>query len=119
MNRDSEAVPAELAAHFRGRDPSMYRLYGELLARARRYGPVTVLPEKTRITFRAPECPTTWMIRLPGWPGRPAPPESDRRGWAMAPPAEGRDVHCGGRSFEPFATDGVDDRWRVVCARRL
>src|SRR6478736_5983377 len=73
----------------------------------------------TRITFRAPECPTTWMIRLPGWPGRPAPPESDRRGWAMAPPAEGRDVHCGGRSFEPFATDGVDDRWRVVCARRL
>ena len=53
MNRDSEAVPAELAAHFRGRDPSMYRLYGELLARARRCGPVTVLPEKTRITFRA------------------------------------------------------------------
>ena len=52
MDRDSEAMPVELAAHFRGRDPSMYLLYRELLARVRRCGPVTVLPEKTRIAFQ-------------------------------------------------------------------
>jgi hypothetical protein len=53
MDRDSEAMPVELAAHFRGRDPSMYLLYRELLARVRRCGPVTVLPAKARIAFQA------------------------------------------------------------------
>ena len=44
--------PVELAEHFRGRDPSMYLLFRELLAHVRRCGPVTVLPEKTRIAFQ-------------------------------------------------------------------
>jgi len=45
--------PADLAAHFAGRDPSMLQLYRALLALVRRSGPVTVLPEKTRIAFQA------------------------------------------------------------------
>lgn len=44
--------PVELEAHFRGRDPSVFELYRQLLALVRRCGPVTVLVEKTRIAFQ-------------------------------------------------------------------
>lgn len=44
--------PVELAAHFEGRDPAVYQLFRDLLALVRRNGPVTVLPEKTRIAFQ-------------------------------------------------------------------
>jgi hypothetical protein len=42
----------ELADHFTGRDPEVVRTYEALLRAARRNGPVTVLPEKTRIAFQ-------------------------------------------------------------------
>lgn len=42
-----------LASHFAGRDPSMESLFRALLALARSCGPVTVVPEKSRIAFRA------------------------------------------------------------------
>jgi Domain of unknown function (DUF5655) len=41
-----------LAAHFAGRDTTMEALFRSLLAMVRRNGPVTVLPEKTRIAFQ-------------------------------------------------------------------
>jgi hypothetical protein len=44
--------PAELAGYFAGRDPDVYRLYRALLAKARSFGRVTVVPEKARIVFR-------------------------------------------------------------------
>ncbi len=44
--------PADLAAHFAGRDPAVLELYRALLALVKRSGPVTVLPEKTRIAFQ-------------------------------------------------------------------
>ena len=43
--------PVALAAHFAGRDASVYQLFCALLALVRSCGPVTVLPEKTRIAF--------------------------------------------------------------------
>jgi hypothetical protein len=46
------APPRELAEHFAGRDSSMFSLYRALLALVRRCGPVTVIPEKTRIVFQ-------------------------------------------------------------------
>ena len=42
----------ELADHFAGRDPAVVRTYEALLRAARQNGPVTVLPEKTRIAFQ-------------------------------------------------------------------
>jgi len=41
-----------LHAHFRGKDPGIRRLYDEVLAAIRVLGPVTVIPEKTRIAFQ-------------------------------------------------------------------
>ena len=42
-----------LEAHFAGRPPEIRALYEALLERVRACGPVTVLPEKTRIAFAA------------------------------------------------------------------
>lgn len=42
-----------LADHFEGRDPDVVSTFRALVAAARRIGPVTVLPEKTRIAFQA------------------------------------------------------------------
>lgn len=44
--------PVELAEHFRGRDPAVYRMFEEILALVRKCGPVKVLSEKTRIAFQ-------------------------------------------------------------------
>jgi hypothetical protein len=41
-----------LAAHFAGRDATIEALFRSLLAMVRSNGPVTVLPEKTRIAFQ-------------------------------------------------------------------
>ncbi len=43
--------PRELAAHFDGKPPGIKLLFGHLLEEIRACGPVTVLPEKTRIAF--------------------------------------------------------------------
>lgn len=42
----------DLDAHFSGRPPEIRALFDALLARVRARGPVTVLPEKTRIAFQ-------------------------------------------------------------------
>ena len=47
------APPGRLADHYAGRDPSVVATFRALVAAARRNGPVTVLPEKTRIAFHA------------------------------------------------------------------
>jgi endogenous inhibitor of DNA gyrase (YacG/DUF329 family) len=41
-----------LAEHFSGREPNVVATFERLLAAARKNGPVTVLPEKTRIAFQ-------------------------------------------------------------------
>ena len=41
-----------LEAHFAGKPPEIRALYDALLERVRACGPVTVLPEKTRIAFQ-------------------------------------------------------------------
>ncbi|MCA1583067.1 MAG: DUF5655 domain-containing protein [Acidobacteria bacterium] len=43
----------ELLALFAGRDPAIFELFQSLEKLVRRCGPVTVLPEKTRIAFQA------------------------------------------------------------------
>jgi hypothetical protein len=42
-----------LDTHFDGKDAGVRRLFQAFLALLRRFGPVTVLPEKTRIAFQA------------------------------------------------------------------
>ncbi len=42
-----------LAYHFRGRDPTLRRVFDHYLAFVRSLGPVTVIPQATRITFQA------------------------------------------------------------------
>ena len=41
-----------LASHFAGREPKVRAIYDAFLAMLERFGPVTVLPEKTRIAFQ-------------------------------------------------------------------
>jgi hypothetical protein len=41
-----------LDEHFRGREPNVVATFERLLKAARKNGPVTVLPEKTRIAFQ-------------------------------------------------------------------
>ena len=41
----------ELEAHFEGKAPQVRQIYEAFLAMLERFGPVTVLPEKTRIAF--------------------------------------------------------------------
>ncbi|MEO8432606.1 MAG: DUF5655 domain-containing protein [Acidobacteriota bacterium] len=53
MSPAAKKPPADLAAHFAGRDPAMLELYRELLALVARSGPFTVVPDKSRIVFRA------------------------------------------------------------------
>ncbi len=43
---------SDLAHHFRGKDPYVRRLYDAVRTAVRRCGPVTILPEKTRIAFQ-------------------------------------------------------------------
>jgi hypothetical protein len=42
-----------LESHFAGREPVVRAIYDRFLAMLEEYGPVTVLPEKTRIAFHA------------------------------------------------------------------
>lgn len=41
-----------MASHFRGKPAATRRLYDHFVAQVRRCGPVTILPEKTRIAFQ-------------------------------------------------------------------
>ena len=42
----------DLESHFEGRDPELRRVFDAVLAAVTAVGPVTVLPEKTRIAFQ-------------------------------------------------------------------
>jgi hypothetical protein len=42
-----------LSEHFKGRDPAVRATFDRYLKRARECGPVTVIPQKTRISFQA------------------------------------------------------------------
>ncbi len=51
-NQSHFCSDVKLEAHFAGREPTVVATFKRLLADARRSGPVTVLPEKTRIAFQ-------------------------------------------------------------------
>ena len=44
-------MPGDLDAHFQGRQPHVRETFDRILAAVREFGPVTVLPEKTRIAL--------------------------------------------------------------------
>ena len=52
-----------LDEHFRGREPNVVATFERLLAAARKNGPVTVLPEKTRIAFQVRMSFAAFMLR--------------------------------------------------------
>lgn len=51
-NQSHFCSDVRLEAHFEGREPDVIATFERLLAKARRNGPVMVLPEKTRIAFQ-------------------------------------------------------------------
>ena len=51
-NQSHFCSDVKVEAHFAGRDPQVVATFKRLLAVARTSGPVTVLPEKTRIAFQ-------------------------------------------------------------------
>ena len=52
-----------LASHFRGKPAAVRAIFGKLLSIARQNGPVTVLPEKTRIAFQVRMSFAAFVIR--------------------------------------------------------
>jgi hypothetical protein len=52
-----------LASHFEGKPKTVRAIFDKLLAVARRNGPVTVLPEKTRIAFQVRMSFAAFVIR--------------------------------------------------------
>jgi hypothetical protein len=52
-----------LASHFKGKAAAVRGIFDKLLALARRNGPVTVLPEKTRIAFQVRMSFAAFVIR--------------------------------------------------------
>ena len=51
-NQSHFCSDVRLEAHFEGRQPNVIATFESLVAAARKSGPVTVLPEKTRIAFQ-------------------------------------------------------------------
>jgi len=51
-NQSHACGRSTLASHFEGKQPAVRAIFEKLLRTARRNGPVTVLPEKTRIAFQ-------------------------------------------------------------------
>ena len=52
MNMWHSCTNHSLAEHFRGKNPGLRKLFDRYLATVRRFGPVTVIPQKTRISFQ-------------------------------------------------------------------
>jgi hypothetical protein len=52
-NQSHSCGKYNLDAHFAGKDASIRKLFQTFLALLRRFGPIIVLPEKTRIAFQA------------------------------------------------------------------
>lgn len=51
-NQSHSCVASRLEDHYAGREPNVVLTFQRLLAAAEKFGPVTVLPEKTRIAFQ-------------------------------------------------------------------
>jgi hypothetical protein len=51
-NQPHACGPLDLARHLDGRDPTVVAIFRRLVALAEANGPVTVLPERTRIAFQ-------------------------------------------------------------------
>ena len=51
-NQSHSCSNVRLEEHFAGRDPNVVSTFQRLVAAAKKSGPVTVLPEKTRIAFQ-------------------------------------------------------------------
>ena len=51
-NQPHACGPLDLDRHLAGRDPEVLAIFWRLVTLAERNGPVTVLPEKTRIAFQ-------------------------------------------------------------------
>ena len=52
LNQSHFCSHVRLEEHFEGREPNVVATFERLLAAARKNGPVSVLPEKTRIAFQ-------------------------------------------------------------------
>ncbi len=52
-----------LASHFEGKPPAVRAIFDKLLRVARKNGPITVLPEKTRIAFQVRMSFAAFVIR--------------------------------------------------------
>ena len=51
-NQSHSCGTYDLEAHFHGKPAMIHQLYDQFVAQVRLCGPVTILPEKTRITFQ-------------------------------------------------------------------
>jgi hypothetical protein len=58
------AAPGDLDAHFAGRQPQVRAAFDRVLAAVRGFGPVTVLPEKTRIALHVRMSFAAFMPRI-------------------------------------------------------
>ena len=62
-NQSHACGRSTLASHFAGKPPKVPAIFDRLLALARKNGPVTVLPEKTRIAFQVRMSFAAFVIR--------------------------------------------------------
>src|SRR4051794_22998956 len=62
-NQSHACGRSTLASHFEGKPPIVRRIFEKLLAIARKNGPVTVLPEKTRIAFQVRMSFAAFVVR--------------------------------------------------------
>jgi hypothetical protein len=56
-------TPGTLASHFKGKKPGLRAIFDKLRQAAEKNGPVTVLPEKTRIAFQVRMSFAAFVIR--------------------------------------------------------
>ena len=62
-NQSHACGRSTLASHFEGKPPAVRAIFEKLLRSARKNGPVTVLPEKTRIAFQVRMSFAAFVIR--------------------------------------------------------
>jgi len=62
-NQSHACGRSTLASHFEGKPPTVRAIFDEVLRVARKNGPITVLPEKTRIAFQVRMSFAAFVIR--------------------------------------------------------
>jgi len=62
-NQSHACGRSTLASHFEGKPPAIRAIFEKVLRMARRNGPITVLPEKTRIAFQVRMSFAAFVIR--------------------------------------------------------